>query len=119
MVNIVRRAFSRFLISKISGWIAILAAGMLLGTGTFVSKQIFDYKELQRKAAYCEGRISMMDFQRSLADRAVDAVEEDTEDVIEEIEELREQEPAEDGTQGCASQRAPDAILRYHGLPDY
>ena len=115
---------TRFLASKVSGVIAVIAMLVIAGGGTFIAKQVYDYKELQRKAAYCEGRLSMMDFTRSLSDRAIDQVREGTEDIIRDIEGERDSAEetiprTEDGQiippQGCAANRAPESILRYHG----
>ena len=112
--------FTKFLVSRVSGWIALLALGAVVGLGAFVTKQVYDYKELQRMAAYCEGRESMMDITRSLQERAIESVEDDKEDVIEELEHEREEaQPSEENPDtGCAAQRAPESILRYHGLRD-
>ena len=112
--------FTKFLVSRVSGWLALLALAAVVGLGAFVTKQVYDYKELQRQAAYCEGRASMMDITRSLQERAIEGVEKDSAETIEEIEHEREQaKPTEENpVTGCAAQRAPDAILRYHGLRD-
>jgi hypothetical protein len=109
--------FLKFLTSQISGWVAILAVIALIAGGTFVSKQIYDYKELQRKAAYCEGQLSQQEFIRSLSKRAIDQVHRDAEETIDDIEE--ERDSGEEELQGCAGKRANESVLRYHGwLPN-
>lgn len=108
--------FIKFLTSQISGWVAILSVIALIAVGTFVTKQVYDYKELQRKAAYCEGQLSQQEFIRSLSKRAIDQVNKSAEDTIEAIEEERDSAKETPSVpQGCAAQRANESVLRYHG----
>lgn len=87
-----------------SGWIAILAVLLTLGLSTFIGKQVYDYKELQRKAAYCEGKMEALKNARAYQDRIIRSLEKESKEVIDEIEDLKSSE-------GCAREPAPPIIL--------
>lgn len=108
---------ARFLASKVSGWLSVLLIAFLLSSSVFVIKQVRDYKELQRAAAFCEGQLSVAKVVKSLQKRAIENLEVTEKETIEEIEDLKEiaSEESGEGPMGCAAERAPDAILRYHG----
>lgn len=106
---------TKFLTSKFSGWIGILGLLLSLGLGTFVTKQVWDYKELQRKAAYCEGRLHAAKQVKQLQDRVIKDSKQGAEEVIDEIEQIKEEQTTPEGPSGCAAERVPDAILRFHG----
>ena len=105
--------FTKFLVSRVSGWIAIAGLAAVVSLGAVVTKIVYDYKELQRQAAYCEGRESMLNIIKPLEERIIKDLEQKDDEVIEELENERDSETPD---KGCAGERAPDAILRYHGL---
>lgn len=105
--------FVKFLASQISGWLAVVLLLVSIGGGAFITKQVADYKELQRKAAYCEGQLSAIEQVRKLQERAVDRVEQDEAEALDELEAIRNGET--EGPDGCAAERAPESVLRYHG----
>lgn len=104
---------TKFLVSRVSGWMAIAGMVAVLSLGAVVTKVVYDYKELQRQAAYCEGRESMLDIIKPLEERIIKDIEKQDEEIIEELENERDSETPDTG---CAGERAPESILRYHGL---
>jgi hypothetical protein len=104
---------TKFLVSRVSGWMAIAGMVAVLSLGAVVTKVVYDYKELQRQAAYCEGRESMLDIVKPLEERIIKDIEQQDEEIIEELENERDSETPD---KGCAGERAPESILRYHGL---
>lgn len=108
---------SRFLVSKVSGYLFILLAIASIGIGAVVVDKVRDYKQLQVDAAYCKGQLEAQDVIASLQERAIEGVEGDASDVIDEVETLKKEsyDDTIDEPTGCAAERAPDAILRYHG----
>ena len=113
--------FAKFLASKVSGWMAILGLVAVLSMSGIVVKIVYDYKELQRAAAFCEGQVAQLKIVRDLQERAVEQVEETAEEVIENVEDIKKEyeDVVVESPEGCAAQRAPESILRYHGwLPD-
>jgi hypothetical protein len=100
----------------------------VVALGSIITAGVYHYKELQRKAAFCEGQLASAEIIRGLQQRAVDVVEKSAEETIEEVEDVinnerqrtRQAEAAGvEAPSGCANERAPSAILEYHGwVPD-
>ena len=95
-----------FLRSKISGYLFLLTFGLFVGAGYIAWDWYKDYKDLQIDAAYCKGQLEAHDVIKSLQERAIDTIEDEADKAIKNITEIPE---------GCAAERVPDAILRYHG----
>jgi len=110
--------FTKFLVSRVSGWIAVAAVTATLALGAVTTKIVWDYQALKADAAYCKGRESMLDIIKPLEERIVKEIEDRDGEVIEELENERDAETldGEDINKGCAGQRAPESILKYHGL---
>ena len=110
----------KFLISRISGWLAIIITVLSTTAGGAL---IYHYKELQKDAAYCKGRLEALEEVDTVRERAIDYIEADKDEIIDEIKELKDTAEAErealapslEGVTGCAAERAPESILRYHG----
>jgi hypothetical protein len=120
--------FTRFLTSRISGWLAILGLIGVVVLGSLITSGVYHYKNLQAKAAFCEGQLASHQIIRDLQERAVEAVDKTADETIDEIEDVantqrqrrRQAEAAGvEAPSGCANERAPESILRYHGwVPD-
>ncbi len=104
-----KKLFLKFLTSKFSGWISLLALSAVMGLGTYISKQIYDYKELQRRAAFCDGQLSALDNARAYQDEIIRRMERESAETLDEITQLKE-------LPGCASELADNPIL--DGLRD-
>lgn len=112
--------FGNFIVSRASGWIAVVVTIALAGSIIWI-------KDLQQEAAYCKGQLDAAKSVKALENRVVDAIKRDTKDVIKDVEQIKEDaedvieerpEPAPDEIippSGCAAERAPDSVLRYHG----
>ena len=111
--------FSRFMGSKLSGGLFIVAL-MALGVVTsFGWKLRLDYEQLKTDAAFCKGQQSVSKVLKNFQDIASEAVEKESDEVIDEIEDLKDEVEGIQGPTGCANQLAPDSILRFHGwLPN-
>ena len=99
--------FTKFLTSKFSGWVSILAVVATLILGGFSTKLIYDYKELQRRAAFCDGKLSNLTVIKELQDKVIEDTKRKAEEAVSELEKLKS-EP------GCGSERAPDPALDPH-----
>jgi len=94
----------------------ILLAAAVIGVGGTAWHYVSDYKDLKTAAAYCEGKLDAQKVILSLQNRASDQVNRNAEDTIKVIKELKDTPIDETNPElGCAGQRVPDAILRYHG----
>lgn len=115
--------FTKFLLSKFSGWMFLVSLAGVLGLSALVGKVIYDYKDLQVKAARCEATNDKLEELAALRNRVSDSIKSDAEGVKAEVnrikedaEQQREANPeAPLAPSGCAAERAPDPILRYHG----
>lgn len=103
--------FTKFLTSKFSGWVSILAVVATLILGGFSTKLIYDYKELQRRAAFCDGKLSNLTVIKELQDRVIEDSQDQVKEVVSELEELKKQP-------GCGSESAPDSALDPHRVRD-
>lgn len=99
------RFFARFLTSRFSGYLALVLALIIT---PITGKIIWEYKELQRKAAYCEGQLAAQLNVQSLQKRVTDSIDKARDEVISDVEAIKA-EP-----DGCAAERAPDSVLDYH-----
>jgi len=107
-----------------SGWLAILMTVAFTGA---ISGSIWYIKNLQAKAAYCAGLLAAEYDRRGLENRVIGIIRDGAVSVIEDLESDRDEaaeiienrpEPSEEEVappSGCAAERAPESILRYHG----
>lgn len=112
--------FAKFLMSRASGWIAVAAVTLLLGGGWFGADKI---RQLQIDAAECRGELRTQEELTSLREQVAVNARKGAEEVKNEVVRIKEEaeqalesgEAVPQGPSGCAAERAPDAILRYHG----
>lgn len=95
---------ARFLTSRFSGWLSIVAVIATLMLGGATTTLVWKYKDLQARAAYCEGKTDALESARTYQDLAIDLMREDTKEIIDEIEKLK-------ALPGCASELPPDSVL--------
>lgn len=86
-----------------------MVATLLLGG--LSTKLVYDYKELQRRAAFCDGKLSNMEMIRELQDKVIEDSREHVKETVDELEELKKQP-------GCGSEHAPDSALEPHRVRD-
>lgn len=101
----------KFLTSRFSGWLSIVAVVVSLALGLVSTKLVYDYKELQRRAAFCDGKLSNMQTIKELQDKVIADSQEHVKETISELEELKSQP-------GCGGERAPDSALNPHRVRD-
>lgn len=116
--------WARFLASKFSGWTAVIATVIIMGGSWFGVDKI---RQLQTDAAYCRGQLDAQEGVQRLREQVSKYVEQDAGEVRDEIGRIKQEaeraletpgEDSPDGLEtpsGCAAERAPDAILQYHG----
>ena len=108
--------FTKFLASQFSGWLFVALALGVMGISGTAWHYVSDYKDLKTDAAYCKGQLDTQKVLLSLQNRAAEQIEDTADNTIEVIEALRDTPIDETNPElGCAGQRVPDAILRYHG----
>lgn len=92
---------TRFLTSRFSGWLGILGIVATLLLGGLSTKLVYDYKELQRKAAYCEGQQSVMEHARAYQDTIIKSLKRESQEQKDEIKKL----------EGCASTDVDGVVI--------
>lgn len=101
----------KFLTSRFSGWLSIVMLVASLGLGFTTTTLVWKYKELQRRAAFCDGKLSNMEAIRELQDKVIEDSREHVKETVDELEELKKQP-------GCGSEHAPDSALEPHRVRD-
>jgi hypothetical protein len=87
--------FTRFLLSKASGWLAVLFLSIIGGLGWYI-------KNLQLEAARCEGQEEIRAQLEELTGRVIKDVEEDTDDKIRNVR----RDPED-----CLDSNLPESVL--------
>jgi len=99
--------FTRFLVSKVSGWIAVVALSFIVAIAAAAGKFLIHYSNLKEAAAYCEGQRAAVTNSKSLVGRVEKKLNEEKDTAIQGIKE-------DTDASTCLDQRAPDSVLEYH-----
>jgi hypothetical protein len=99
--------FTKFLVSKISGWIAVLALGTLVATSISISSFLVHYGNLKEDAAFCAGQKATVTNSKSAIGRVQRQNERDKDETIEDIQ-------SHEDPKGCLDERAPDSVVEFH-----
>lgn len=94
----------KFLTSRFSGWLSIVAVAAALGLGSVTTTLVWKYKDLQVRAARCE---TQKDTAKEIADLqslVIADIAKEARDAKDELEKLKT-------LPGCASESPPDNVF--------
>ena len=94
----------KFLTSRFSGWLSIVAVVAALGLGGATTTLVWKFKDLQVRAARCETNLVAVKEIQSLQQVVIAEIAQEARDAKDELE-LLKQEP------GCASESTPDNVF--------
>ena len=80
------------------GILGIIATLIL---GGFSTKVVYEYKDLQRRAAYCEGQRSVLEHARAYQDTIIKSLKKESKEQADEIKKL----------EGCASTDVDGVVI--------